>query len=214
MLTNESIEYTGCLLNEGQSAEICRQWQSAPSATARNVDFTHKAEEAATHCLLNFLGFSHAKPELAAPKILEIIAKSFGAPIAMLWIPDSSAVALRCEQFWTEDNPISVGLVEELSQIELWPVEALPGRVWAQGRGEIVHEVASDRHLGRAILFPKSGIRSAFAIPAKTGSETLCVLELLSRETFAFQSVSALQMNTFSDALGILFRPAPLTSCK
>jgi hypothetical protein len=213
MLTHESIESTGCLLNDGHSAEICSHWQSAPVSTVRNVDFIQKAEQAATHCLLNYLGFSHGKPELAASKILEIIAKSFGAPIAMLWVPDSRAVALRCQQFWTESNPISANLVEELSQIELWPVEALPGRVWAQGRGEIVHEVASDRHPGRATLFPKSGIRSAFAIPAKIGYETICVLELLSREPFAFQSVSVLQMNTLSDALGILFRPAPLTSC-
>jgi hypothetical protein len=213
MLTNKSIESTGCLPNEGHSTEICCHWQSAPPSTERNVDFIHKTEQATTHCLLNFLGFSHGKPGLAASKILEIIAKSFGAPIAMLWVPDSRAVALRCQQFWTEDNPISAELVEELSQIELWPVEALPGRVWAQGRGEIVHEVASDRHPGRATLFPKSGIRSAFAIPARVRSETLCVLELLSREPFAFQSVSALQMNTLSDALGILFRPAPLTNC-
>ena len=214
MLTNKSIESTECLPNEGRSAEIYGQWQSAPLSTPRNVDFTHKTEQTATHCLLNFLGFSQSQPGFATAKVLQIVAKSFGAPIAMLWVPDSRAVALRCEQFWTEDDVISATLVEELSQIELWPVEALPGRVWAQGRGEIVHEVASDRHLGRATLFPKSGIRSAFAIPAKTESETLCVLELLSREPFAFQSVSVLQMNTLSDALGILFRPAPLTSCK
>jgi hypothetical protein len=77
-----------------------------------------------------------------------------------------------------------------------------------------VHEVASDRHLGRATLFPKSGIRGAFAIPAKVDSETLCVLEILSREPLAFQSVSPLQMRTLSDALGILFRHTPLAKVK
>lgn len=213
-MLNESIGFTERLLNDGPSADLCGEIPAAPLFRVRNVDFTDKTEQAATHCLLSLLGFSHAQPELAASKILENIARSFAAPIAMLWVPDSHAVALRCEQFWTECDPISAGLVEELSQIELWPVEALPGRVWAQGRGEILHEVASDRHLRRATLFPKSGIRSAFAIPAKADSETLCVLELLSRESFAFHSVSPLQMNTLSDALGILFRRTPLTSCK
>lgn len=210
MLTNEPIEPIECLLNDVHSSEIPGKASISTLSRVRNVDFAHKAEQAATHCLLSFLGFSHGQPELAVSKILQIFAKSFEAPIAMLWVPDSRAVALRCQQFWTDSDSINVALVEELSQIELWPVEGLPGRVWAQGRGEILHEVASDRHLGRATLFPKSGIRSAFAIPAITGSETLCVLELLSREPFAFQSVSALQMGTLSDALGILFRRTPL----
>ncbi|HXE13346.1 MAG TPA: GAF domain-containing protein [Bryobacteraceae bacterium] len=208
MLTNEPIESAEFLLNDAT-------WTGAsPLTPARSVNFTHQAEHAATHCLLSYLGFSNGQPELAATKILEILAKSFDSPIAMLWVPDVRSVALRCEQSWTDQDPINDGLVAELSEIELWPVEALPGRVWAQGRGEIVHEVASDRHLGRATLFPKSGIRSAFAIPAKVDSETLCVLELLSREPLAFQSVSPLQMHTLSDALGILFRHAPLAKLK
>lgn len=190
--------------------EICGLTLAAPSSRHRNVDFTLRTGQVETQCLLSFLGFSHGQPELAASKILEMVAKSFGATIAIHWVPDSRAVALRREQFWMEEGPINAGLVEELSQMELWPVEALPGRVWAQGRAEILHEVASDRHVGRTTLFPKAGIRSAFAVPVRAGSETLSVLELLSREPFAFQSVSTLQMNTLSEALGILFRRAPL----
>lgn len=211
MLTNESAESAECPPNEGCSAEFCCQVLSTQSPRSRNVDSTQEAERSATHCLLSILGFSQGKPELAASKILEIVARSFAVPLALLWVPDSGAVAIRCWQFWTENDPASAGLAEELSHIDLWPVEALPGRVWAQGRGEILNEVASDRHLGRATLFPKSGIRSAIAIPARTTSGTLCVMELLSREPFAFQAVSALQMNTLSDALGVLFRHAPLT---
>lgn len=208
MLTNEPIESAKFFLNDAT-------WTGAsPLTRVRNVTFTEKAEHAATHSLLSYLAFSNGQPELAATNVVEILAKSFESPIVMLWVPDVRSVALRCELSWTDQDPINAGLVAELSQIELWPVEALPGRVWAQGHGEILDEVASDRHLGRATLFPKSGIRSAFAIPAKVESETLCVLELLSRERLAFQSVSPLQMRTLSDALGILFRHTPLAKVK
>jgi hypothetical protein len=211
MPTNESIKFAECLLNDAHLPELLQPALDAPSFRERNIGSIPETEQSATQCLLSFVGFSHGQTELAVSKILEIVAKSFGSPIAVLWVPDSDAVALRRKRFWTENNPISTDLVEKLSQIELWPVEALPGRVWAQGRGEVLHEVASDGHLARTTLFPKSGIRSAFAIPAKADSETLCVLELLSREPFAFKSVSPLQMNTLSEALGILFRRAPLT---
>ena len=54
-----------------------------------------EAEQTKVGSLLGLVGFSQGEPLLAVSKVLEIIATSFEADAAVLWIPDRHRIALR-----------------------------------------------------------------------------------------------------------------------
>jgi hypothetical protein len=165
-----------------------------------------EVEKPEINSLLALVGISRNESPRTVSKVLEIVATSFQADAITLWIPDAHRVALRSACHWAAGTAGDEELFCGLSGIELWPLEGLPGKVWAQGRSESIDELAEDRHIRRGTMLAKAGIRSLFAFPAKIGTETISVLELYARRRYAFHSNMRLKMDALSEQWGEYFR--------
>lgn len=187
--------------------------EPAPDHSSKALQSTgHLAiEDTATRSLLSLIGFSRGEPFLAVSTLLEAVAVGFQAGAAVLWIPDVNRIALRSASHWTSQAETDGEWLRTLSHTELWPLEGLPGRVWAHGRSEGLDELAEDRHIGRCALLAKAGVRSLFGIPARLGAETLAVIELYSQRRFAFHSALDANTDRLSDEMGTYFQGCQTT---
>jgi hypothetical protein len=205
-MATEELDRAELLLNStSQSNDLSPGTLLPPYAAEANPELRLPNTEG---MLLRLAAFSQGEPLLAECGFLEAVSQSFEADIAILWSPDSRQIGLRCVQHWSAEPETDAALLADLSKLELWPIEGLPGRVWAHGRSEMLDELAGDRHTTRGTILAKAGIRSAFGVPARSGAETLLVLELLSRRPFAFHSAPSLRVNSLSERLGAMFQRA------
>jgi PAS domain S-box-containing protein len=146
-------------------------------------DFTERkhAEDwlAAQYAVTRALADS-AKLAEATPNILRAICETFGWVWGALWTVDAEADLLRCREIW-HDPSVEMPQFEQTSwELTFAPGVGLPGRVWATGQLAWVSDVVQDKNFPRAQTAVKENLHSALAIPIRSGSSVLGVMEFLS----------------------------------
>jgi len=123
--------------------------------------------------------------ELAAKRVLQGIGEALGWDWGCLWLLDPVANVLRCAGIWR--RPIlSAPEFEAMSRQITFPSGVgMPGRVWASGRPEWVHDVVDDPRFLRLALAAREGLHGAFFVPVTTDGGFLGVMELMSRDVRA-----------------------------
>ena len=118
----------------------------------------------------------------ATPRILEAICTTLGWEHGALWQVDRHADRLRCVEIW---RPSASAFDEFEASSRTMTFEkgiGLPGRVWASGRPEFIHDVVHDSNFPRAPIAAREGLHAAFGFPISIGNDLVGVMEFFSRE--------------------------------
>lgn len=92
-----------------------------------------------------------------------------------LWLPEGRV--LIPEAAWSEPAPELAALTAATSTLRCPPGTALPGRVWASSRPEILTDVGDDELPRRRLAAIQAGLRGSIAFPAVHLGEVIAVLE-------------------------------------
>jgi PAS domain S-box-containing protein len=113
----------------------------------------------------------------ATRKLLELIGRSFGWPVGVLWTVDPVADVLRHTDEWI-DRGIEVGDFVELSRgLTFERGVGLPGRVWARGEPAWIADVKRDPNFPRGEVALRSGLRAGVGLPVFGREGVLGVME-------------------------------------
>jgi len=99
-----------------------------------------------------------------------------------LWHVDREAQVLRYGESWHRPSLGLLGFVDASRSYTFAPGIGLPGCVWASKEPAWTVDVTQDANFPRAPMAAKAGLRSAFAVPLRLGSDILGVMEFSSRE--------------------------------
>jgi PAS domain S-box-containing protein len=118
----------------------------------------------------------------ASSKILHAICQSLAWDFGALWQLDERENVLRCVDCCR--NPLAqVANLEAISRQSIFaPSNNFLGRIWASGKAVWVADVAQDPNFPRARNAASVGLHGAFCVPIVLGTQTLGILEFLSRE--------------------------------
>lgn len=92
-----------------------------------------------------------------------------------LWLPEDRVLIPAAA--WSEPAPELAALTAATSTLRCPPGTALPGRVWASGRPEILTDVGDDELPRRRLAATEAGLRGSIAFPAVHLGEVIAVLE-------------------------------------
>ena len=109
--------------------------------------------------------------------ILRAVCENLDWPVGVLWLLDRQAGRLRAAAVWHRPE---IALAEFDAATRAWevvPGAGLPGRVWAEGRPVWIEDVGADPGFFRAFPARRVGIRGAFAVPIRVGTDVLGVIE-------------------------------------
>jgi PAS domain S-box-containing protein len=118
--------------------------------------------------------------EDAATKVLHAICEGSGWQVGTLWRVDRRANVLRHETTWQSPVLPSTALQAVNRDAALQSGCDLPGRVWADGRPVWLSDLSGDAHFMRITAAIETGLRAALALPIRSRSEVIGVLECLS----------------------------------
>jgi two-component system, sensor histidine kinase and response regulator len=115
-------------------------------------------------------------------KILDAICQSVAWDFGALWQVDDRENVLRCVDCW--HHPLAqVADFEAITrQSTFAPSSGFLGGIWASGQALWVADLAKDLNFPRGPVAGSVGLHGAFGFPIILGTETLGVLEFLSRE--------------------------------
>lgn len=113
-------------------------------------------------------------------RILKSICSITGLAVGQLWKIDNTGTKLVCSDLWHSPRLAGSDFVQDASVRTFQKGEGLPGRVWESGKAEWIEDLAQDSNFPRAPFSSKSGLRSGFAFPVKTGNEISGVVEFFS----------------------------------
>lgn len=118
----------------------------------------------------------------ASASILAAICRGLDWDFGALWQVDQVESVLRCVDCWR--NPSApVGDFEATSRESSFALGvSFPGRIWESGQPAWVADIARSHSTHRAPSAASVGLHGAFGFPIILGTETLGVLEFLSRD--------------------------------
>ncbi|HJW83103.1 MAG TPA: GAF domain-containing protein, partial [Anaerolineae bacterium] len=118
--------------------------------------------------------------EKVATKVLQAICEWIGWQAGTLWRVDRSANVLRHERTW-QAPALPVTDLETVNRESTFPPECdLPGRAWAKGQPLWLPDIGEDAQFTRAGAAVKTGLHAALALPLRSRSQVVGVLECLS----------------------------------
>jgi PAS domain S-box-containing protein len=123
-----------------------------------------------------------AIPNEVIPRALQTICESLDWDMGVLWHVDREAQVLRYGESWHRPSLELLELVVTSRSYTFALGIGLSGRVWASKGPAWLVDDAQDANFLRAPMATKSGLRSAFAVPLRLGSDILGVMEFSSRE--------------------------------
>ncbi len=121
--------------------------------------------------------------EQGIPRVLEAICVTLGWDYAALWEVDQRRHVLRCGMIWHTPSLKFPRFSATCRSLSFEPGEDLPGRVWANNEAAWVSDISQDTNFPRTPVALAEGLRSAFAVPLRIGTETLGTLEFFQRQT-------------------------------
>jgi PAS domain S-box-containing protein len=113
----------------------------------------------------------------ATRKLLELIGRAFGWPVAVLWTVDPVADVLRHADEWIDRGTDVGDFVQESRAVTFGRGEGLPGRVWARGEPAWIADVKRDPNFPRGEVALRSGLRAGVGLPVFGRAGVLGVME-------------------------------------
>jgi PAS domain S-box-containing protein len=121
--------------------------------------------------------------EEAIPAVLRAILSGMGARCCAFWVPEPDGRALRCAEFVTGDDAVSLAPFAAASVSRTFePGRGLPGRAWETGKAAWIESLAVDPNFPRSPIAIACGLRSGVAMPVPGDQACLGVIEWFSRE--------------------------------
>ena len=139
-----------------------------------------EARQATQHAVTRVLD-ECADLEQAGPIILRYLCEGIGWDVGSMWVIDPVANALRCLSVWHQQALDVKEFVDATRQMVFESGKGLPGRVWATQHSLFVADVSADPSFQRGAEAKRGGLKSAFAMPLRSGGETIGVIESFQR---------------------------------
>ncbi len=117
---------------------------------------------------------------------IQRVCEHIGWPVGHAYMLEESETApeLVSSGVWSLTDANRFRPFRELSEATRFAHgRGLPGRVFADGRPAWITDVTSDPDFPRAPAAVACGLRSAFAVPVRTGAEIVAVIEFFTTET-------------------------------
>jgi len=150
---------------------------AAVVAERKRAELRLVAHDATTHVLAEV-----STPKEVIPRAFQTICESLDWDMGALWHVDREAQVLRYGESWHRPSLGLLGFVDASRSYTFAPGIGLPGCVWASKEPAWIVDVTQDANFPRAPMAAKAGLRSAFAVPLRLGSDILGVMEFSSRE--------------------------------
>ena len=117
------------------------------------------------------------------PGILAAFCESLGLACGARWSMDPKAGGFRCEESWSIDEPDIAAFLAATRETVYRPGNAgFIRRVLGTGQPIWIVDVAADESFLRGRQAAAAGLRSAFALPIRSGDEVLGAMEFFHRE--------------------------------
>ena len=150
---------------------------AAVVAARKRAELRLVAHDATTRVLAEV-----ATPREVIPRALQTICERLDWDMGALWHVDREVQVLRYGESWHRPSPGLVEFAATSRSYTFAPGSGLPGRVWARQEPGWIVDVTQDANFPRAPMAANAGLRSAFAVPLRLGSDILGVLEFFSHE--------------------------------
>jgi PAS domain S-box-containing protein len=183
--------------------EFTEDGQRFFTGIARDITERHRLEQRLTaqFQVARILAESDSLAK-SAPALIEAICDSLGWEVGQLWIVDHEAGVLRWVAAWHRPA-IKVIEFEEASRGRTFARDmGLPGRVWSAGAAQWIDDLADDVSFPRLPIATQAGLRSAFGFPITLGVEVSGVMEFLSRDGHAPDSILLHTVNSIGHQIG------------
>jgi GAF domain-containing protein len=135
-----------------------------------------------THEAITRLVAEAASSREAIPRVFQTICERLGWDMGALWQVDREAQVLRYGESWHGPAAELAGFVAATRQRTFAPGVGLPGRVWTRAEPAWIIDITQDANFPRAPMAQAAGLRGAFAVPLRLGTDLLGVMEFFSRE--------------------------------
>jgi PAS domain S-box-containing protein len=120
-----------------------------------------------------------ATAESALPRLIAALAESLGWQLGAYWSVDADAGRLRMEACWAAPGLDAGRWIDASAEVVFHSGDGLPGRAWETGEVTWVHDGASELTPPRAKVAASLGLHAGVAMPIRSGTTTIGVLELL-----------------------------------
>ncbi len=144
--------------------------------------------------------------DVAMTQVLSAIGAALGWHVAVFWEVDPKNGVLRSAASWPGAEASGAEFLAETQDITFVRGAGLPGRVWQAETAAHIANVASDPDFSRGEAAAKAGLRSAFAFPLRTGTQTVGVMEFFSRRWQHFDDDFLESVATLGQQIGQYLR--------
>ncbi len=119
--------------------------------------------------------------DTALTQVLGAIGSALGWHVGVFWEVDEREGVLRNAVAWPGPDGAGEAFLVETLGVTFARGAGLPGRVWETDTPAFITHIASDDSFVRREAAARSGLRSGFAFPLKTGTRTVGIMEFFSR---------------------------------
>jgi PAS domain S-box-containing protein len=116
-----------------------------------------------------------------AQAILKGLCDALEWDVGALWMVDSAAGVLRCDEVWIRPSSEAERFAGVTRASVLGPGAGLPGRVWSAAGPVWVSDVTADGNFPRASVAIADGLHGAFGFPISSRGAVVGVVEFFSR---------------------------------
>ena len=144
--------------------------------------------------------------DTALTQVLGAIGSALGWHVALFWEIDEKEGVLRNAVAWPGPDGLGADFLAATADMTFARGVGLPGRVWQTEAPAYISHLASDETFLRRDTAAQAGLRSAFAFPLKTGTQTVGVMEFFSRRWQHFDENFLESISTLGQQIGQYFR--------
>ncbi len=149
-----------------------------------------------------------ASGEEAVPRLLEVMATSFGWAAGELWLAEDRGDLLRYAGDWSSDEPDLVAFRMLGRRLAFVSGVGLPGRVWSTGEPVWIPDVASDSDFPRIEAAARANLHAAVGLPVGDAAEPLGVLGFFATEVRSSDAAQLEAMVAAARQVGTFFARA------
>jgi PAS domain S-box-containing protein len=144
--------------------------------------------------------------DTALTQVLGAIGSALGWHVGVFWEVDAREGVLRNAVAWPGPDGAGEEFLVETQGVTFTRGTGLPGRVWETDTPAFITHIASDDTFVRRDAASKSGLRSGFAFPLKSGTKTVGIMEFFSRRWQQFDEDFLDSIATLGQQIGQYLR--------
>ncbi len=151
---------------------------------------------------LNQIVAENAAPEIASTRVLEALCVSQGWDLAVLWKANLKEDRLEFSTAWSVAETDAESFIQGSTGHTLDRGVELPGRVWQEGQPVWIADLQATTLSPRIYLAKQQKMSSGWAVPVRSGTNILAVLEFYSRYRLLENRDAAAAVETAAISLG------------